>query len=203
MKLIVGLGNPGAKYEVTRHNIGWLALDYLIDEWKAQGPKTQEQAAVWKAKVVGEDVLIVKPMTFMNLSGRSVAPLARFYKCEPSDIIVLQDEVELSPQMIRVKTGGGAAGHNGLKSIDELLGSNEYHRIRLGVGHSRDINPKMDLADYVLARFKQEELEGWEDVFKNVQKAIELIIQGNILKAMNDYNRTDKKVAKKEIKEEK
>ena len=150
MKLVVGLGNPGPQYETTRHNVGWLALDRMIDDWKAVGPKVQNNAEVFQARVGSEQVLLVKPLTFMNLSGRAVAPLVSFFKCEPSDIVVLQDEVDLKPLTFRLKSGGGSGGHNGLKSLDESLGSNAYHRVRIGVGHPRDFNPRMDTANWVL-----------------------------------------------------
>lgn len=192
MKLIVGLGNPGAKYETTRHNVGWLALDRMIEDWKATGPKSQNQAELWSATVDGEKVLLIKPQTFMNLSGRAVAPLAQFYKCTPADIIVLQDEVDLPPSSIRIKTGGGSGGHNGLKSLDETLGSNAYHRIRLGVGHPRDFNPHMDTADWVLGQFTQEECDALDSVFDRVIAATKLLIAGDARKAMTLYNAPEK-----------
>src|SRR5947209_2000372 len=128
MKLVVGLGNPGPRYETTRHNVGFLALDRLVEAWSAQGPKIQNSSEVFTAKVGGEPVLLVKPQTFMNNSGKGVAPLATFYKCAPTDVIVIHDEVDLKPLQIRIKSGGGSGGHNGLKSMDQFLGSNEYLR---------------------------------------------------------------------------
>src|SRR4051794_16113943 len=137
MKIVVGLGNPGPKYETTRHNVGFLAVDRLIDEWKATGPASKHQGEVYQADVRGEKVLLVKPETFMNLSGRCVAPLMVFFKCKPSDLIVIHDDLDLIPFALRIKTGGGTGGHNGLKSLDESLGAgqNGYHRIRIGIGH--------------------------------------------------------------------
>jgi aminoacyl-tRNA hydrolase len=200
MKLIVGLGNPGPKYETTRHNVGWLALDRMIDAWKASGPKTQNQAEVWSATVDGEKVLLVKPQTFMNLSGRAVAPLMQFYKCAPDDLLVLQDEVDLPPATLRIKSGGGAGGHNGLKSIDECIGSNAYHRFRFGVGHTRDFNPRMDVADWVLGQFTQSECDALDPVFDRAIAAAKLFIAGDMRKAMNLYNSSPKDPAEKAAK---
>ena len=191
MKIIVGLGNPGPKYETTRHNVGFLAADRLVDEWKATGPKVQYESEIFTTKVGGEPVLIVKPQTFMNLSGRGVAPLATFYKCAPSDVIVIHDEVDLKPLALRIKSGGGSGGHNGLKSMDESLGSNEYHRLRIGVGHPRVFNPQMDTADYVLSPFTDGELQGLDVLFDQVVKALTLMIDGQVLKAMTLYNRAE------------
>ncbi|MBL7716405.1 MAG: aminoacyl-tRNA hydrolase [Bdellovibrionales bacterium] len=191
MKLIVGLGNPGQKYETTRHNVGFLIIDQLVDEWKATGPTTKNQAEVWSATIAGEKALLIKPQTFMNLSGRSVGPFFQFHKCEPGDLIVIYDELDLKPSSYRLKTGGGTGGHNGLKSIDEALGSanNGYHRIRMGIGHPRALNLKMEPADYVLGRFSDDELAGVAQNALDVRKAIELIVAGDMKQAMNLYNR--------------
>ncbi len=188
MKLIVGLGNPGPKYETTRHNVGWLALDRMIESWKATGPKLQEKAEVWSASVAGERVLLVKPQTFMNLSGRSVAALAQFYKCAPEEWIVIHDELDLPPAAIKVKTGGGNGGHNGLKSIEESTGQNGYHRIRIGIGHPRDFNPRMDVADWVLSTFTQSECDALDKVFDRVREATALLVAGDARQAMNFFN---------------
>lgn len=189
MKIVVGLGNPGPKYETTRHNIGWLALDRLAEVWKATPFQKKGNAEIAEATLGSEKVLLVKPLTYMNLSGQAVAPLARFYRCEPTDVIVLQDEVDLKPGALRLKTGGGSGGHNGLKSLDESLGTNGYHRVRLGVGHPRDFNPRMETADWVLGQLTQEECENLDQVFDRVVKACELVIRGEMLKAMSLYNR--------------
>ena len=190
MKLIVGLGNPGPKYETTRHNIGFLCIDYLVEEWKASGPAVKNQAEVWSAKIDGEPALLLKPQTYMNLSGRSVAPFFQFYKCDPSDLIVIHDELDFAPNEVRFKTGGSAGGHNGLKSIDECLGSDQknYHRVRLGIGHPRNFNLKMDVADYVLGKVPDQEWAELEDVFKKVDAGIHLILKGKILEAMTKFH---------------
>ncbi|NDF13832.1 aminoacyl-tRNA hydrolase [bacterium] len=190
MKLVVGLGNPGPQYESTRHNIGFLCADYLIEEWRAQGPVIKNKAGVYQAQVDGEQVLLIKPQTFMNLSGRSVAPFYTFYKCAPSDLIVLHDELDIEPLEIRFKTGGSAGGHNGLKSIDECLGAGQqgYHRVRLGIGHPRTFEPRMDVADYVLGRIPDGQWDGLEGLFEKAEKGIRLVFQGKIGEAMNKFH---------------
>jgi len=190
VKLVVGLGNPGSRYESTRHNIGFLCVDYLIEEWKAQGPVIKNQAEVYQAEVDGERVLLIKPQTFMNLSGRSVAPFFTFHKCAPGDVVVLHDELDIDPLEIRFKTGGSAGGHNGLKSIDECLGAGNqaYHRVRLGIGHPRNFNSRMDVADYVLERIPDPAWNGLEPLFEKAEAGIRLIFRGKIQEAMNKFH---------------
>ncbi len=189
MKLIVGLGNPGPKYETTRHNAGFLAIDRAIDIWGARGPTGDSSAEIYQTTVGGEKATIVKPQTFMNLSGRAVAPLAKFYKCTPADIIVVYDEIDLPFGTVRIKTGGGSGGHNGIKSLDECLGGGQtgYHRIRIGVGRPAPGSP-LSPADYVLQPFLDKELEELDKLFDDVVSAVQMIASGDILGAMNRYN---------------
>jgi len=196
MKLIVGLGNPGPKYELTRHNVGFLAVDRLVDRWKADGPQTRNQAEVFSARVGGEQLLLIKPQTFMNLSGRSVAPIATFYKVEPSDIIVIHDELDIAPMSFRVKVGGGAGGHNGLRSLDECLGAGRtnYNRIRMGIGQPLLPSGKRVSAEkHVLEQFTDDELKFLDPVLDDVADAVEMILRGELTRAMNRFN-----VSKKE-----
>lgn len=190
MKLVVGLGNPGPKYETTRHNVGFLALDRLVDRWRATGPATRGEAEVYEASFAGEKVMLVKPQTFMNLSGKAIAPLFQFYKCEPKDLVVLHDEVDLKSLQLRLKTGGGTAGHNGLKSIDASLGSAKtgYHRVRIGVGRP-EVGSLMSTADYVLGRFTDVELSALDKIFDQTADAVEMLLRGDALRAMNEFNR--------------
>jgi aminoacyl-tRNA hydrolase len=194
--MMVGLGNPGPKYETTRHNVGWLALDRLIDVWKADGPKSKFNAEFWTANVGGEKVILAKPQTFMNLSGQAIAPLASFFKCSATDIVVVYDDVDLPPGALRIKTGGGSGGHNGIKSLDQCLESTDYHRVRIGIGHAREVHPGMDLADYVLGQFSQAECDALDGVFGNIAKAAELLLAGDAKRAMNIYNTSPKTDAK-------
>ncbi|MBC7691177.1 MAG: aminoacyl-tRNA hydrolase [Methylotenera sp.] len=194
MKLVVGLGNPGPKYETTRHNVGFLAIDRLVERWRATGPVDRNQAEVYQAKVGSEQVLLIKPMTFMNLSGKSLGPLFTFYKCKPEDVIVIHDELDLLPITLRLKAGGGSGGHNGLKSIAEHIGTDNigYYRVRLGVGHPRMFNMRMSPADYVLGQFTNDELKRLDPLLDQAAQAIEWVIDGNIRKAMNEFNRAEK-----------
>jgi PTH1 family peptidyl-tRNA hydrolase len=135
-------------------------------------------------------VTIVKPQTFMNLSGKSVAPLFNFHKCEPGDLIVVYDELDLKPLSFRLKTGGGAGGHNGIKSIDQMLGAsmNAYHRVRVGIGHPRALNLPIQPVDYVLQQFSDGELDGLDPLMDKAAEAIEMILAGDVLKAMTKFN---------------
>lgn len=200
MKLVVGLGNPGPKYETTRHNVGFLALDRLIERWNAQGPASKNQGLIYQARVPGlaaaggdgsDQVTLIKPETFMNLSGRCVAPLFNFYKCRPADLVVLYDDLDLMPAHLRVKTGGGAGGHNGIKSLDESLGAENtgYHRVRIGIGHPRTLNLRIAPVDYVLQPFDDHELAQLDTAFDQVAVAVEGILKGNITRIMNDLHR--------------
>ena len=205
MKIIAGLGNPGPKYEVTRHNIGFLAIDRLVDRWRASGPTTKYQGELYQTSYQGEKVILIKPQTFMNLSGRTIAPLFSFYQCTPSDLIVIHDDLDLDPMVLRLKTGGGAGGHNGLKSIDESLGkdNNGYHRIRVGIGHpSRPVvdaetgkaprNGRMSPADYVLQCYEDEELKRLDPLLDEIVDVAGMILQGQIQTAMNKYHHRPK-----------
>ncbi|MEO5970780.1 MAG: aminoacyl-tRNA hydrolase [Bdellovibrionia bacterium] len=207
MKIIAGLGNPGPKYEVTRHNIGFLAIDRLVDCWSASGPTSKYQGELYQATYKGEKVILVKPQTFMNLSGRTIAPLFSFYQCTPSDLIVIHDDLDLDPMVLRLKTGGGAGGHNGLKSIDECLGKDNtgYHRVRLGIGHpSRPVieseqgaekaprNGRISPADYVLQCYGDEELTRLDPLLDDVVDVVGMILQGQIKTAMNQYHHRSK-----------
>jgi PTH1 family peptidyl-tRNA hydrolase len=191
MKLIVGLGNPGPKYEQTRHNIGFLCIDYLADQWKATGPFQKNQAEYWQCQIDGEPALLIKPQTFMNLSGRSIAPFYQFFKCSPSDLVVIHDELDIPPNEIRFKIGGSNGGHNGLKSMDECLGSNHsaYVRVRLGIGHPRNFNPKMDVSDWVLGKIPDVDWKGLPDLFEKAQKGISMTLKGEINRAMALFHR--------------
>lgn len=158
MKLVVGLGNPGPKYERTRHNIGFRALDEIARRHGFHGAREKFNGLVAEGDIDGERVIALKPQTFMNNSGESVAPAARFYKIAPEDVVVIYDELDLAQGKMRVKRGGGNAGHNGLRSVDAHLGV-DYWRVRLGIGHpgAKDL-----VLGYVLQNFSTEE-ESWLD----------------------------------------
>jgi len=175
MRLLVGLGNPGARYAGNRHNIGFMAVEAIARRHRAAGFRNRFKGELAEASIGGERVLLLKPQTFMNASGESVGATVRFFKLLLSDIIVIHDEIDLRPGKLRVKRGGGSAGHNGLRSIDTLLGP-DYWRVRIGVGHP---GVKELVQPYVLQNFPSEELTGWvEPLLGAVAETIPLMLSG-------------------------
>ncbi|MGB0570520.1 MAG: aminoacyl-tRNA hydrolase [Alphaproteobacteria bacterium] len=152
MRLVVGLGNPGPKHRNNRHNIGFMAADEIVRRHGLSAPRVKFQGDVSEGQVAGERVIVLKPATFMNESGRAVGEAVRFYKLAPEDVIVIYDEIDLVAAKLRVKQGGGHAGHNGLRSIDAHLGDKNYWRVRLGVGHPGD---KAQVKNYLLGDFSK------------------------------------------------
>jgi len=164
--LIVGLGNPGSEYSKTRHNVGFMAVDYFAPNdaiWKKE-----KNALTARTEIDGKNVILVKPQTFMNNSGDAVGPLMAFYKIPLENVIVIHDDMDLKLGNIREKVGGGSAGHNGIKSIDNAIGK-EYRRIRIGIGHPRDFENPMDPSDWVLGKFNDEQLKEIKSVIKTIQ----------------------------------
>lgn len=186
MYVIAGLGNPGSQYEMTRHNIGFEALDYIADKYSIKVKKIKHKAVIGEGTICGEKVLLVKPQTFMNNSGESIGEIASFYKVPPENIIIIYDDVALEVAKIRIRKGGSAGGHNGMKSIIYHLNSDQFPRIRIGVGSPTHAD--YDLADYVLGRFDKSEIKPLEEAIIKTADALELIIKDNIDKAMNKYN---------------
>lgn len=187
MYIIVGLGNPTKQYENTRHNIGFMCVDELADKYNISVGTLQHKAMVGKGVINGHKVILAKPQTYMNLSGESVRELAAYYKADPeSEIIIISDDINLPPSYIRVRPKGSSGGHNGLKNIIANLGTEEFNRVRIGVGQK----PKrMDLADYVLGHFPPEERENIKTGLSCAVEAIELLLDGEVEKAMNTYNK--------------
>ena len=156
MKLLVGLGNPGPKYETTRHNAGWILLDHLADEARAEWGG-QKFGGEWaRGDLLGESCFFLKPLTFMNLSGRSVAQAVSFFKLSVSDVIVLHDDIDLEGGKVKARAGGGHGGHNGIRSMIAELGSGDFHRLKLGVG--RPVHAKHAVSSWVLSPMSDEEL---------------------------------------------
>ena len=176
MKLIVGLGNPGKKYEKNRHNVGFMVIDYLIDKFHASKISSKFKGELFKSN----DFLFLKPTTFMNLSGESIKLVKDFYKIDNEDIIVIHDDLDLKLGALKFKRGGSSGGHNGLKSIDNLIG-NDYYRIRVGIGRPER---KEEVINYVLSDFSDEELECIKKLFPLIEEAIK-----DIKKAPNLYTR--------------
>ena len=194
MYLIVGLGNPGKQYDMTRHNIGFHTIDYIADKYGAKLTKLKFKAVYGEATISGEKVYLVKPQTYMNLSGDSVGEMAQFYKIPPENIIVINDDISLDVGRIRVRPKGSAGGHNGIKSIIAHLGTQEFPRVKVGVGEKPAMGvgaPKhedYDLADFVLGRFTKEEIPVMEDAIVKAEKAVAEIIKNGVQSAMNKYN---------------
>jgi PTH1 family peptidyl-tRNA hydrolase len=194
MKLIVGLGNPGLQYETTRHNVGFLAIDRLADVFSARGPQKESQGEIYETSIAGEKAILIKPQTFMNNSGKCVGPIYKFFKCAPEDLIVIHDDLDLHTHALRIKTGGGTGGHNGLKSIDAHLGaeSTNYHRIRLGIGRPNPAETQISTVDWVLQPFRDEELNDWDKIFDDVVQVIRLLADGKAIEAMNKFNKKER-----------
>lgn len=185
--LVAGLGNPEKKYDGTRHNAGFAGIDYLADKWNIPVNKTKFQGLYGQGEVDGHKVFLLKPLTYMNLSGQSIAPLAAFYKIPANHVIVLCDDVTQAPGKLRIRPSGSAGGHNGLKSIIASLGSDQFARIRMGVGTKP--HPDYDLADWVLGKFPPEDKKSLEDRFDDIAAAALLIMENNLGQAQNKYNR--------------
>lgn len=184
--ILVGLGNPGKKYSGTRHNAGFDAIDHLAEKWSAQNFRSGFSGSWAKAEAAGQKVILLKPETFMNLSGQSVQEAASFYKIDPAHIIILCDDITQAPGKIRIRPSGSAGGHNGLKDIFARMGSQEIPRIRLGVGEKPC--PEYDLAAWVLGKLDGDNRKAFESRLDDVAGAAELIMQGRLSEAQNRYN---------------
>ena len=184
--IIAGLGNPGVAYEGTRHNAGFIAADRLSEKLGFKTDRHKFKALVGETIISGKRCLVLKPETFMNLSGEAVAAAADFYKIPPENIIVMFDDISLEPGKLRIRRKGSSGGHNGIKSIIECLDSEDFPRIKLGVGAKphKDYN----LADWVLSRFSDDEMKLMQAAADNACKALEYIVSGQTDKAMNEFN---------------
>ena len=187
MYLIVGLGNPGKQYENTRHNVGFDAVDLLVDEYRVPSSGKQHKAMYGKGVIAGQKVILAKPLTYMNLSGESVRALVDYYKIDPEEeLIVIYDDISLDVGQLRIRKKGSAGGHNGIKNIIANLGTDVFPRIKIGVGEKPK---KYDLADYVLGHFSKEDRELMEEGYDRADHAVGMILNGEIEAAMNQYNR--------------
>ena len=185
MKLIAGLGNPTPQYEGTRHNVGFDVADRLAEQYQIPLDTVKHKGVYGKGIIDGVKVILLKPMTFMNLSGESIAAVAGYYKIAPEDVIVIYDDINLDVGRLRIRERGSAGGHNGMKNIIAQLGTDTFPRIRVGVG----MKPQnMDLVDYVLSRFSKEERMLVEDGYDRACAAAALLVADEIARAMNDYN---------------
>lgn len=185
--MIVGLGNPGAKYENTRHNAGFICVDALCEKYGISVKKLKFKSLLGEARIGGKRCLILKPQTFMNLSGEAVRDAAQFYKIKPENIIVIFDDISLDPGKMRIRRKGTDGGHNGIKNIIYHLTNDSFPRIKVGVGAKP--HPDYDLADWVLSRFSKDEMKEIMKVAENTISAVEYMVKGDIDKAMSEFNR--------------
>ena len=185
MYIIAGLGNPTREYEKTRHNVGFEVIDVLADMLGTTVEEKKFKGCYGRGIIGGEKVLLLKPQTFMNLSGESIRAASDFYKVDPEHIIIIYDDISLDVGQLRIRKKGSAGGHNGIKNIIAHLGTQEFPRVKVGVG---DKPKKMDLADYVLSRFSKEDRAAMEDAFKEAAKAVEVMITEGMDIAMNQFN---------------
>ena len=185
--IVAGLGNIGKQYERTRHNAGFLAIDHIAEKWGARIDRVKFHATVGEATVGGVRVLLMKPTTLMNNSGVAIGEAAAFYKIPPERVLVLHDEISFDPGVIRIRRKGSAGGHNGLKSIIAHLSSEDFPRIKIGVG--KKPSPDYDLVDFVLGKFPEGDLRLIGERFSDIASASEDIIAGNIDAAMNKYSK--------------
>lgn len=186
MYIVVGLGNPTRQYEGTRHNVGFDTIDYLVNQYRIPSSGVKHKSMYGKGMIAGQKVILAKPLTYMNLSGEAVAELVQYYKVDPEEeLVVIYDDISLEPGYIRVRKKGSAGGHNGIKSIITLLGTDKFKRIRIGVGEK----PKnWDLADFVLSPFSKDERKRVDEAICHTADALELVLQEDIDGAMNRYN---------------
>ncbi len=185
--IVAGLGNIGAKYEKTRHNAGFIALDHIAAELGVKVDKLKFRAMIGECTIAGKRALLMKPTTLMNNSGLAIAEAASFYKIPPENIIVIHDEISFDPGVIRIRRKGSAGGHNGLKSIIASLGSEDFPRIKVGVG--KKPTPEYDLVDWVLGVFPKEARESIDERLPDIMAAVELMVSGRIDDAMCKYSK--------------
>ena len=187
MYIIAGLGNPTQQYDHTRHNIGFDTITYLADRYHITMNTKKFQAICGTGVIEGQKVLLLKPQTYMNLSGNSIGEAVNFYKLDPAtEVIVIYDDIALEPGYIRVRKKGSAGGHNGIKNIIAMTGTENFKRIKVGVGEKP---AGWDLADHVLGRMSEEDRAAFEEAVKESVKAVEMILEDEIDQAMNDFNR--------------
>ena len=185
--IIAGLGNPGAEYEKTRHNAGFLAIDYIASKYNVSINRLKFKALVAEADISGKRVLLMKPQTFMNSSGEAIGEAAAFYKIDAENIIILHDEIGFDAGIIRIRRKGSAGGHNGLKSIIAHISSDTFPRVKIGIGQKP--SPDYDLARWVLGKFPAEDMRKMEERFPDILNSAELILSGDIESAMNKYSK--------------
>ena len=184
MHLIVGLGNPGKKYERTRHNIGWLALDVIIAKYKLKLDKEKFASQTYKGIIAEDKIIAIKPLVFMNESGKAVAKFVNFYKIPTKNIVVIHDDLDMETGKVRIKVESGDGGHNGIKSINSFI-KNDYIRIKIGISHP---GAREAVSDYVLKKFSDGEIKIIEQANKTIAKLFEYVISGDLAKFKTNVN---------------
>lgn len=185
MKIIVGLGNPGKEYEKTRHNTGFMVLDKISEKFNIEIKKEKNKALIGTGEINGERVMLVKPQTFMNLSGEAIRPIIDFYKEDIENVIVIFDDIDLEIGKIRIKERGSAGTHNGMKSVVAHLGTEKFNRIKVGIGKP---NENVDLIGHVLGKFSDDEFKTLENSINNAVEATIMLVKNEVSKAMNRFN---------------
>lgn len=184
-RIVVGLGNPGAEYENTRHNAGFMVVDLLAENLRVSYWKDEAGAKVGLVRLGEDDLVLVKPQTYMNLSGKAIAKLAAAYEVDPADIIIVHDDLDLPEETVRVKRGGGHGGHNGLRSLAESLGTGDFPRVRIGIGRPPG---RQDPADYVLEPMSKPVAEKLADMAPHAAQAVLHVLEHGVDSAMREYN---------------
>jgi PTH1 family peptidyl-tRNA hydrolase len=189
IRLIIGLGNPGPEYEITRHNAGFWLADQLADDFKA-GFSLEKSHSAWVAKgrFDGQAIILAKPTTFMNRSGQAAGALMRFYKLAPEEVLVAHDELDLEPGCVKLKQGGGHAGHNGLRDIQAAFGSPGFWRLRLGIGHPRTLGLAQQVAAFVLNAPRRDELKGIETAIERSRVIMPALLRGEFQQAISQLH---------------
>lgn len=186
MKIIVGLGNPGIKYALTRHNVGFWLIDELASRWGIQVTKDKWKSVVGEGMVQGEKVILIKPQTYMNLSGEAIRPAMDWLKADLEDLCVIYDDLDLPPGRIRLRLKGSSGGHNGMKSIIQHLGTDQFKRVKIGIG--RPESGRQSVADYVLSPFAKSELDIVHETVSKAADAMETWLDHSFLEVMNRFN---------------
>ncbi len=188
MKIVVGLGNPGIEYAATRHNVGFMVVDSFAEKHSVAGWKSNFHALIGETKIDGEKVLLVKPQTFMNLSGQAVLAVMQFYKVDKEDLLVIYDDMDLPTGAVKLRQKGSCGGHNGMRDIIRLLGTEQISRLKVGIGKSEYAQGK----DFVLGKFSAEEDEVIDNGIAKAMDGVTCWVKNGIAEAMNRYNRQDK-----------
>lgn len=186
MKIVIGLGNIGKEYNNTRHNIGFEVVDFIADKYNVSIDKVKFKGTYGETRIKNEKVILLKPSTYMNLSGESLREIMQFYKVECNDVIVIYDDISLKVGRIRIREKGSAGGHNGIKSIIQNIGTDVFDRVKIGVGA-----PEHDLISHVLGKFSSDDMKVLEEVKKVACEAVETIISDDVKEAMNKFNGFD------------